>query len=56
MVLMLTYHVNEYGFRIYLDGELIATFKVSDFPQLIAQLAKVYAGHRLPLTTAPRQQ
>ena len=46
---MQTYHINEYGFLVYKDGELVASFDVEQFMPLIAGLSTVAASRRLPL-------
>lgn len=49
-----TYTVNEYGFKIYVDGELVATFDKDKFPFIIADLSKAYVARQYPLTQDPK--
>lgn len=44
-----TWHVNEYGLKIYVDGKLVATFTKEQFPQLIADLSQGLVSHPFPM-------
>ena len=44
-----TWTVNEYGFKIYVDGELVATFKKEKFLRIIADLSQGLVSLPFPL-------
>lgn len=49
-----TWTVNEYGFKIYVDGELVATFTKERYPQLIADLSQGLVSRPFPLIEDPK--
>ena len=50
---MQTWTVTEYGFKIYVDGELVATFTKDQYMRIIADLSRQAVSHPFPLTESP---
>lgn len=46
---MQTWSVTEYGFRIYVDGNLVATITRDEYMILIAELSGSLVSRQLPL-------